>query len=76
MLGCETASSMIDQNVPHQSGRDTEEVSAVSPLRRVLPVQTKVPLVDQRGPLQGVAAALALKMAPRHAAQLAVNQWD
>ena len=67
---------MVDQNVPHQLGGDTEKVSPVLPLGSVLPDQTKVRLVNQRGALQGVVAALALKITARHAAQLAVNKWD
>ncbi len=44
----------------HQLGRDAEKVSSVLPLRSVLPYQAQVRLVNQRGALQGVVAALAL----------------
>jgi hypothetical protein len=37
---------MIDQNVPHQLGGDTEKVSPVLPLGSVLPDQSQVGLVN------------------------------
>jgi hypothetical protein len=46
---------MIDQDAPHQLGRQGKKVRAIFPVHAVLIDQTQVGLVDQSARLQGVA---------------------
>lgn len=67
---------MVDENMAHHLGSDTEEMCAILPLWRFLTNQTQISLVYQRGALQGVIGTFVPKVLARQATQFAVNDGD
>ncbi len=68
------ASCVVDENLPHELRRDSEEVSAVLPLWQGLLGESDVSFVDKSGALQGMTWALLAEVVPGNAAQLTVDQ--
>ena len=68
------AARVFDQDLAHEVGRDAEEMGAVFPLRRMVAGEPHKGFVDQRGTLQGVARALAAKIAVGEAPHLVVDE--
>ncbi len=64
---------ILDQDLPHEAGRDSKKMGAILPLRQFLTDQADVRFVNQGSALQGVVGAFALQVPMRHAAQFGVN---
>jgi hypothetical protein len=67
---------MIDDDLAHQGGRHTEEVSPVRQGHAVDIDQSKVDLVNECSRLKGVPRSFATKMATRHPTQFVVDERD
>lgn len=65
---------MIDEDLPHQTGGDPVEMSAVPPLGRILTNQPHEYLVNQRGALQGVAGTLRPEIMAGKNAQFFIHE--
>src|ERR1051326_1932072 len=73
-LTAQTAASMIEQDLPDDSGGNTQEMRAAAPIDAIVIDQPKVGFVHQRRALQRVVRALAPKIRGGAGAQLAINQ--
>ncbi len=67
---------VIDQDLPHCSGGDGEEVPTVLDLARIAAEQLDVSLVHDRRRLQGMAADARTELVAGEGAQLVVEQRD
>jgi hypothetical protein len=67
---------MVDQNPSESTRRDSEEMGSAAPLRRLARVQTQIKLVDERGRLQRMIAALGGKHARRNPMQFGIEGPD
>jgi hypothetical protein len=67
---------MIDQNPPHQLGRDAKKMAAIFPVGTFLTNQLQIRLMHQRGRLQGVIGPLVTHVAGGQAAQLSVDDGN
>jgi hypothetical protein len=67
---------MVDKNLAHDARRDSEEVSTILIVGLILPGQTEVGFVDQGGPLESVARALAAEAGIGETAQFRVDDRE
>jgi hypothetical protein len=65
---------MINQDSPHQLGRDAKEVSAILPTHLLLVYQPYVGLVDERRGLKGVSWVFPAHVAPCKLSELSVDE--
>ena len=65
---------MIDQVMAHGSSSNSEKMSAVLPLRFLLPNQSEIRFMDERCGLQCMAGALAAEAAARQTVQFSIDQ--
>ena len=65
---------MVDENAPHQAGRNAEKVSAILPADAAGVRQPKERLVHQRRGLQGVAPTLTAHVPSSQAAKLRLHE--
>ena len=71
-LGRQPAARAIEQDAPHQGGRNGEEMGAMLPIELAGVDQAQIDFVNQLSALQAVARALVLEQAGGQAAQLAI----
>ena len=71
-----TTPTVIDQDPPHDSRRDGEEVGAILPLHLVDADETHVCFVDQGSGLQGVIGALPMHIPARDTPQFDLDKLD
>ena len=64
---------MLDQNTAHQLRGYCEEMGAILPLHPLVIHQADIGLIDQRGRLKVVVAALASHVAVRQPAELRID---
>ena len=64
---------MLNQNAPHQLGRNREKMCAILPVHALVIDQAHVGFIDQGRGLETVAGALAFHVAPRQAVQFVIN---
>jgi hypothetical protein len=67
---------MVHENVPHYLCGDAKEVSAALPLRRFVPNQTEIRLVNQRPALKGVVGPFAAEIMAGDTTQLTVDKGN
>ena len=67
------ASGVIDENAPHDTGRDSEKMCPTFPTDICLAQQAKIRLVNEGRGLKGVVAPFAREVGGREEAQLAVD---
>jgi hypothetical protein len=67
---------VIDQDAPHDLGRDTKTMGAILPIDVALIAEPDVRLMNKGRRLQGVVSPLAPKLAGRHASELRVDEWQ
>ena len=65
---------VIDENAPHQLGRDAEKLCPVSPARAVLAHELQVGLIYQGSRLERVFTAFPSKVGPSQAMQFVVDE--
>jgi len=65
---------VVDENAPHQAGRDPEKVRAILPADAAGVRQPEERLVHERSGLQGVSATLAAHVASSQAAKLRFHE--
>ena len=64
---------MLNQNAPHQLGRNREKVRAILPLHALVIHQAHVGFIDQGRGLQAVAGALALHVVACQAVEFLID---
>ena len=65
---------MVDEDPAHRLRGDGEEVTAVLPVHPRLVDETEIRLVDERGRLERVAAALLSEVTPGELPELGVDE--
>src|ERR1022692_449658 len=68
-----TAPRMINQNAPHQLGRNREKMGAILPLHVLVIHQPHIGFVDQSGGLQAMTGAFSFHVSSREAMEFAIN---
>jgi len=65
---------LIDEDLPHEEGRDAEEVGAAFPVGQFLGDQARVGFVDEGGGLEGGHVALAAEVTVGQTVQFLVDE--
>jgi hypothetical protein len=64
----------IDEDLPHQPGRDRKEVRSARRRHAIRRHESQEDFVHEGRRLQGVSSRLSFEMTPRHAPQFVVDQ--
>ena len=75
-FGCPAAAGVVDQDVAHYSGEDTEEILSAFPLRRHAGGHPYVRLVEEGGGLEGQLALFLAEEGGGHAVELVIDQGE
>src|SRR5205823_14375689 len=73
-LGRFVIAGVIHEDLPHELGCDSKEMSTVFPLGGALSNQPHVRFVDKSSALEGVIASLLLQIVSRNTPKFLVNQ--
>src|ERR1017187_7153434 len=68
-----TTPRMINQNAPHELGRNREKMDAMLPLRVLVIHQPHIGFVNQSGGLQALTGAFSFHVSSREAMEFAIN---
>jgi hypothetical protein len=68
------AARIFHKNLPHYVRRNSEEVRAILPWRRILSRETQIGLVYERGALQRVITSFLMQVVMRQSPQFVIDQ--
>src|ERR1019366_5737450 len=71
-----TTPRVVNQNAPHQLGRNGEKVGAILPLHALVIHQSHVGFVDQSGGLQAMTGTFTFHVASRQAVEFVIDDWS
>jgi len=75
-LGGSMSPGMVDENLAHQAGSDSEKVRSILGIEGPLVEHPQIGFVDQRRALQGVAGAFPHQVVTSDVSQLLIDHWD
>jgi hypothetical protein len=70
------AARVLNQNAPHQLGRNRKKMSAVLPIHPLVIHQAHVGFIDQSGGLQAMTGALTFHVASGKAVEFVIDDWS
>src|ERR1019366_2973315 len=71
-----TTPRMINQNAPHELGRNREKMGAILPLHVLVIHQPHIGFVDQGTRLEAMSRPLTSHVASREAVEFVINDWS